>query len=88
MTPDLRQLLASPELLVIDLIDSALATLVSALLLEHPPLASDPPPFRESDVATRARAVLRSVGQLRRALRAYRCAVDEVSIDLSEDMPF
>lgn len=88
MTFDLARLLAAPELLVVDLVDLALDTLVRALLLEHPALATAPPPFPESDICRRARALLRSSARLRRTLAAYRRAVDRSVLDLDHDLPF
>jgi len=88
MTFDLARLLAAPELLVVDLVDLAVDTLVRALLLEHPSLAAAPPPFRESDICRSARALLRSAAQLRRTLAAYRRAVDRTVVDLDRDLPF
>jgi hypothetical protein len=78
MTPhQFHRLLAAPEILVVDLLDSALSALRLALLAEHPllddPLTEDDPP-----VQRRARAVLRSARHLRRALRHYRRTVDDI----------
>jgi hypothetical protein len=79
MTPNkLLRLIAAPEIVVVDLVSSALSALRLALLAEHPLLeddlaASDDPPVRRS-----ARHLLRHANQLRRALRAYRRTVDAV----------
>jgi hypothetical protein len=72
-----HRLLAAPEIIVVDLLDSALAALRLALFAEHPLLdddlvTEDDPPVRRS-----AHAVLRSARHLRRALRHYRRAVDD-----------
>lgn len=79
MTADqLRRLLAAPEIIVVDLVVSALTALRLALLTEHPLLdddlaAVDDPPVRRS-----ARRLLRHADTLRRALRAYRRSVNAV----------
>ena len=86
MSFDLRQLLAAPELLVIDLVDASLDTLLRALLVEHPSLSA-PSPFRESDLCRRARALVRCSQHLRREIVAYRHAVDR-ALDDEHDLPF
>jgi len=79
MTADqLRRLLAAPEIIVVDLVVSALSALRLALLTEHPLLdddlaAIDDPPVRRS-----ARRLLRHADTLHRALRAYRRSVNAV----------
>ena len=85
MTLDLRHLTAAPELLVLDLLDVALHTLENALLVEHPPLASSSR-YREAALCRRALALLCSARRLRRAIVAYRRAVDRVLDDRS--LPF
>lgn len=88
-----RNLLAAPELLVVDLVDDALAALIIAIELEHPTLDDDlaftssrpmtPPSLR------RARVVTRRARRLRRALRAYVGAVnDALHMPDDEDLPF
>jgi hypothetical protein len=86
---DLHRLLCAPEIVVVDLVDSALRALRLALLAEHPfaddPLATpDDPPIRR-----RARAILTIAARLRRALQDYRREVDHVLRDLrNDDIPF
>ncbi len=88
MTPQrFHRLLAAPEIVVVDLLDSALTALRLALLVEHPlldgpPTDDDPPPRR------RAHVVLRAALRLRRALRAYRRAVDDALSLPDDDLPF
>ncbi len=78
MTPQqFHRLLAAPEIIVVDLLDSALAALRLALLAEHP-LIDDPLSENDPPVQRRARAALRSARHLQRALRHYRRAVDQV----------
>jgi hypothetical protein len=86
---DLHRLLCAPEIVVVDLVDSALRALRLALLAEHP-LVNDPLAARDdASVARRARAILRAAARLRRALRAYRCEVDRVLRDVrNDDVPF
>ena len=77
-TEQLRRLLIAPEIAMIDLLLAALHALRLALVAEHPLLdddmaASDDPPVRRA-----ARRALRHAAHLRRALRAYRRAVDDV----------
>ena len=87
MTSDrLARLIAAPEIIVVDLLDSALTALRLALLAEHPLLDGSPtdddPPVRR-----RAHAVLHASLRLRRALRAYRRAVRRV-LRAEEPLPF
>jgi hypothetical protein len=78
MTPhQFHRLLAAPEIIVVDLLDSALSALRLALLAEHP-LLDDPLTENDPPVQRRARAILHSARHLRRALRHYRRAVDQV----------
>ncbi len=85
----LLRLLAAPEIVVVDLVGSALTALRLALLAEHPLLdddtaAPDAPPVRRS-----ARDVLRHADRLRRRLRAYRRQVHAVLQSPDDtDMPF
>jgi hypothetical protein len=90
MTADkLLRLIATPEIIVVDLVCSALTALRLALLAEHPLLddelaAADDPPVRRS-----ARKLLGHAGQLRRALGAYRRSVDAVLQSPDDtDQPF
>ena len=88
-TNELARLLAAPEIIVVDLVDSALAALRLALLAEHPLLdddlgAPDDPPVRR-----RARQLLRHAERLHRGLDAYRGEVDLVLKEVDEtDLPF
>lgn len=76
MTVDeLRRLLVAPEMIVVDLADAALVALRRAILAEHPTVREFPSADR-SLVLRRAAVVLRSATRLRRALAAYRTAVD------------
>ena len=78
MTVDqLRRLLIAPEIIVVDLVDAALSALRRAIFVEHPTV-TELPDADHSDVLRRAAVVLHHVARLRRALRAYRRAVDRV----------
>ncbi|HEV2414988.1 MAG TPA: hypothetical protein VGX27_09270 [Candidatus Dormibacteraeota bacterium] len=82
-----QQLLVAPELLVIDLSDAALVALRRALRTEHPTL--DDPAVDHPPVHRRALLILRLAARLRRALRAYRRAVDDVlRLPPDNDLPF
>ena len=83
---DLRRLVAAPELLVCNLADHTLDVLVRALLVEHPALADQA--SYESRVGRRARHIVCATSRLRRAISAYRLAVDETLDDLEHDLPF
>jgi hypothetical protein len=73
MTADhLLRLIAAPELVVVDLVSSALSGLRLALLAEHPLLDDDSAAPDDPPVRRRARTLLRHAERLRRALRAYR----------------
>jgi hypothetical protein len=90
MTVDeLRRLLAAPELIVVDVVDSALDALRRALVVEHPS-ADDPRAAQDdSPVRRRARRALRIAGRLRRALALYRRSVDHALCDPpDDDIPF
>ncbi len=89
MTPaDLRRLLVAPEIVVVDLALAALRALDRALRAEHP-LLHEPPDPADSLVQRRARHILRRAAWLRRALRDYRDAVDDVLADADTcDDPF
>ena len=89
MTPDeLRDLLAAPELVVVDLVDHTLTALRLALLAEHP-LAEGADAHEDAPVQRRARTLLRRADDLRKALAAYRKQVERVvgAWDQS-DLPF
>ncbi len=87
MTPHrLHRLIAAPEIVVVDLLDSALTALRLALLAEHP-LLDAPPTEDDPVVRRRAHAALRAALRLRRALRAYRRAV-RTALTLPDDQPF
>ena len=90
MTADeLRRLLAAPEIVVVDLVDSSLNALRLALLAEHPLLDDDLAALDDPPVQRRARALLRHAARLRRALDAYRRAVDHVlRKPPPDDVPF
>jgi len=88
MTPQqMGRLLAAPEIIVVDLLDSSLAALRLALLVEHPLLDGSPndddPPVRRH-----AHLVLRAASRLRRALRAYRAAVHAALEQPDDRLPF
>jgi len=89
MTRDERaRLCAARELIVVDLLDHALAALDVALALEHPTL--DEPPFGRAPITLRrARDVAHAGRLLRAALDRYRAAVDQSlgATDL-EELPF
>lgn len=89
MTPRLRRrLLTAPELAVVDLADVALRALLRAIDVEHPALDEEPR-SDEAPVRYRARALVRPARRLRRAIAAYRRAVDQLVDDLHcDDMPF
>jgi hypothetical protein len=86
MTPKrVRRLSFAPELITIDAANAALRALATALHIEHfvtQPEARDDPPIRRT-----ARVVLRRVDELRRALCAYRRAVDD-ALGPPPDFPF
>lgn len=85
---ELRRLLVAPEIIVVDLADAALVALRRALLVEHPTLIGTSC-ADECDLCRRAALVLQSVARLRRALRAYRTAVEGVLDDHTrDDLPF
>ncbi len=89
MTVDqLRRLLMAPEIIVVDLADAALSALRRAILVEHPTV-TEFPDADHSLVLRRAAVVLRHAARLRRALRAYRRAVQRVlEADSRDDLPF
>jgi len=88
MTPhQMNRLLAAPEIIVVDFLDSALTALRLALLVEHP-LLDGHSTVDDPTVRRRARLVLRSARQLRRALRAYRREVYEALTQPDDALPF
>ena len=90
MTGDeLGRLLAAPEIIVVDLVDSALGALRLALLAEHPLLDDDMAAPDDPPVRRRARQLLRHADRLRCGLNAYRREVDLVLREHDEkDWPF
>jgi hypothetical protein len=82
------RLYAARELVIVDLLDHALAALDVVLLLEHPTL-DEPPFYAAPPTLRRARALARAGRLLRRELDRYRTAVDRslAAPDL-EEMPF
>jgi hypothetical protein len=89
MTPrQFHRLLVAPELIVVDLAESALIALDHALRVEHP-LVDAPPPTDHPPVRRHARAILRHADQLRLALRRYRDVVHAILHDAHQrDLPF
>ena len=89
MTPrQFHRLLVAPEMIVVDLAESALIALDRALRVEHP-LVDAPPPSDHPPVRRHARAVLRHTGQLRLVLRRYRDVVHAILRDAEQrDLPF
>jgi hypothetical protein len=83
----MHRLLAAPEIIVVDFLDSALTALRLALLVEHP-LLDGPPTLDDPLVRRRAHLVLRSARQLRRALRAYRREVHRALTLPDDPLPF
>ena len=83
------RLLAAPELLAVDLVQAALASLLTALLLAHPSL--DEPPFhRAPPCLRRARVLAHLARRFGKELRAYGRAVDDSLTDApsTEQLPF
>jgi hypothetical protein len=89
MTPrQFHRLLVAPEIIVVDLAESALIALDRALRVEHP-LVDTPPPTDHPPVRRHARAVLRHNDQLRLVLRRYRDVVHAILRDAEQrDLPF
>jgi hypothetical protein len=91
MNPEQRRLLqAAPELMLVDLTDTALGTLITALLLEHPTAddASEPG-IKAPSTLRRARQLLAAARRLRDQLERYRLAVDQViATPEPHDLPF
>ena len=84
----LRRLLLAPEIIVVDLADAALSALRRAILVEHPTVTHYPDDDHPV-VLRRAAVVLHHAARLRRALRAYRRAVDRVlEAEPCDDLPF
>ena len=85
---ELRRLLGAPEIIVVDLADASIAALRRAILVEHPTL-HESSAAHGSPVLRRAAGVLRSAARLRRALQAYRNAVNIVLTEpAADDLPF
>jgi len=88
-TDQLRRLLAAPEIIVVDLVASALTALRLALLTEHPLLDDDSAAVDDPPVRRSARRLLHHADTLRRALRAYRRSVNAVLQNADQaDWPF
>lgn len=84
---ELHRLLAAPELLLVEVADATASALVRGLVAEHPILESER--VDDTRVVRRARVVLRDARRLRRALDAYRRAVDDALSDPPGDnLPF
>lgn len=81
---ELRRLLIAPEIIVVDLAAAALDALRRAIHLEHPTI-TEFPNADHSTVLRRAALVLHAAARLRRALRAYRRAVNRVLDDSARD---
>ena len=91
MTAEQRRLLgAAPELVVVDLADSALGGLVVALALEHPSLdAVDDPWTGAPTTLIGARRLAGLARRLRKELDRYRLAVDQALREAPGDaLPF
>lgn len=90
MTVDeLHRLLAAPELLLVEIADTTASALVRGLSAEHPSVDDEGAREDDSRVVRRARIVLRDARRLRRALDAYRRAVDRALLDPPDDsLPF
>ena len=74
---DLRRAIVAPEIVVVDLVDHALAALRLSLLAAHPLLVDSLAALDDAPVQRRTRALLAQVARLRRALDAYRRIVDD-----------
>ncbi len=92
MTGDRPLLRAAPELVVVGLVDTALAALVLALTLEHPSLESPDDPWTTGPpTLRRAHRLVRAARRLRHDLDAYRLAVDRalrVAREPPDGLPF
>jgi hypothetical protein len=90
MSPDeLHDLLAAPELVVVDLVDHTLTALRLALLAEHPLIDDDLNAHDDAPVQRRARALLRQAERLRLVLAAYRKQVGRALTKWDQpDLPF
>jgi hypothetical protein len=76
MTPVRPLLRAAPELVVVDLVDHALAALVLALTLEHPSIESPDDPWTSGPpTLRRAHRLAHAARRLRHDLDAYRLAL-------------
>ena len=79
--------LASPELIVADLVDTALQSLIFALEIKHPELYDAP--VRAPTWLRRARNVALIAKILRNHIDAYAIAAEDAAGDPTiEDMPF
>lgn len=86
---ELHRLLAAPELLLVEVADATASALVRGLVAEHPILDERSERVDDTRVVRRARVVLRDARRLRRALVAYRRAVDDALCDPPDDnLPF
>jgi len=90
MSPDeLHDLLAAPELVVVDLVDHTLTALRLALLAEHPLIGDDLNAHDDAPVQRRAHALLRQAERLRLVLAAYRKQVRGALTKWDQpDLPF
>jgi hypothetical protein len=80
-------LLASPELIVTDLVDNALQSLVVALEMRHPALHD--PPVGAPTWLRRARNVVLLAKILRNHIDAYAFAAEDAAADPTiDDIPF
>jgi hypothetical protein len=91
MNPEQQRLLqAAPELMVLELTDTALGTLITALLLEHPTADhASAPGVGAPSTLLRARQLLATARRLRDQIERYRRAVDRVvGRPAPHDLPF
>jgi hypothetical protein len=91
MNPEQQRLLkAAPELLVVELTDTALGTLITALLLEHPTADhASAPGIGAPSTLRRARQLLATARRLRDQIERYRLAVGRVvARPAPHDLPF
>jgi hypothetical protein len=84
---DRGRLLAARELLVLDLADATLVTLLTSLELEHPTLV-EPSLSRAPPTLRRARSLVRGAQRLRDDIERYRHAVDAALSEPDDDLPF
>lgn len=91
MTAEQRRLLgAAPELVVVDLVDTALGALIVAIAVEHPAVDTDDDPWTSAPpTLRRARRLVRAARRLRADLDRYRLEVEQALRDAPDDqMPF